>query len=101
MELIKKIKEAEAQSQEIVEQAKAKAAADAEEARKKRAALQAEAEQARRKAIDAATAEAKSQGQAEAGGLKVDADSQRDRLREETGGKMGPAIDKVVNYLRG
>jgi len=101
MELIKKIKQAEAQAQEIVEQAKAKVVADAEEARKKRAAAQAEAEQARRKAIDEAVAEARSQGQAEAVGLKVDAETQRDKLRQEASGKIDGAVDKVMNYLRG
>jgi len=101
MELIKKIKQAEAQAQEIIEQAKTKAAADAEEARKKRAAAQAEAEQARRKAIDAAVAEARSQGQGEAANLKVDAEARRDKLRQETQGKTGPAVDRVMNYLRG
>ena len=48
MELIKKIRQAEAQAQEIIEQAKAGAAGKTEDGRKNRRRLLAEAEQERK-----------------------------------------------------
>ncbi len=58
MELIKKIKKAEAQAQEIIEQAKIEAAGRAEEGRENRHQALIDAEQHRKKATEAAIAEA-------------------------------------------
>jgi len=101
MELIKKIKQAEAQAQEIIEQAKAEAAKQGEEGRKNRLRLLAEAEQQRKKAIEAAVAAAQSQGLAETGKLKAQAEKKQQQLRDKTAGKTGPAVTKVMDYLRG
>ena len=84
-----------------IEQAKADAVKDAEECRKKRVAAQTEAEQARRKAIDGAVAKAARQGQTEAEALKAGAANKRATLAQDTEAKIGPAIEKVVSYLRG
>jgi V/A-type H+-transporting ATPase subunit G/H len=101
MELIKKIKQAEAQAQEIIEQAKADAVKQSEEGRKNRLRLLAEAEQQRKKAIEAAVTAAQSQGLAEVEKLKAQAEKKQQLLREKTSGKMGPAVKKVMDYLRG
>lgn len=100
MELIKTIKQAEAQAREIIEQAKAEAARQAEENRKNRIAALAEAEQARKKAIEAAVSAAQSQGLKEVEKLKVKAENQRRKLRDKVGSKMGGATARVIDYLR-
>ena len=101
MELIKKIKQAEAQAQQIIEQAGADAAQYAEEARQSRRQVLTEAEQERKKAIEAAVAEAETQGLGEVEHLKAEAEKQRQQLREGTTGKMDSAVAKVMDYLRG
>jgi V/A-type H+-transporting ATPase subunit G/H len=101
MELIKKIKQAEAQAQKIIEQAKAEAAGKAEEKQENRRRLLAEAEQQRKKAIEAAVAAAQSQGLAEIEKLKTQAGKKQQQLRDKAAGKMPPAVTKVMDYLRG
>jgi len=101
MELIKKIRQAEAQAQEIIEQAKAGAAGKTEDGRKNRRRLLAEAEQERKKAIEAAVAAAQSQGLAEIERLKTQAGEKQQQLRDKAAGKMAPAATKVMDYLRG
>jgi len=101
MELVKKIKQAEAQAQKIIEQAKAEAAKQAEEGRKNRSRLLAEAEQQRRKTIEAAVAAAQSQGIVEIEKLKTQAEKDRQRLRSKVADKTAPAVTKVMDYLRG
>jgi len=101
MELIKKIKQAEADAQDIIDQAKARAVQRAEESRKGRLAAQAEAEQERKKAIEGAVAAARSQGRAEAANLKAEAETERQKLRQQTEGKMPAAVETVMNYLKG
>jgi len=101
MELIKQIKQAEAESQQIVEQAKAEAAGGAEESRSRRGQLLQQAEQARKKAVARAVAEARSQGQAEVANLNIRADRDRDELRDSVREKMAGATAKVMEYLRG
>jgi len=101
MELIKKIKQAEAEAQEIIKDAKAETAKQAEEGLDSRKELLAEAERERVKAIEAAIAEAKSQGLKEADGLKAQAEKDREKLRGEAGNKMASAVTKVMDYLRG
>ena len=100
MELIKKIKQAEAQAQQIIEQARADAARYAEEARQGRRQALIQAEQERKKAIEAAVAKAETQGLAEVEVIKSEAEKQRQQLREGTAGKMDSAAAKVMNYLK-
>jgi V/A-type H+-transporting ATPase subunit G/H len=101
MELIKKIKQAETQAQEIIEQAKAESASGAEEGRKNRRRLLAEAEQERKKVIEAAVAAAQLQGLAEIEKLKTQAGEKQRQLRDKSASKMAPAAAKVIDYLRG
>jgi len=99
MELIKKIKQAEQQAQEIIEQARADAAAQAEEARQHRRQLLEKAEQQRKKATEAAVAEAQSQGRAEVENLKAQAEKSRQELCNKARSKMAKAIARVMDYL--
>ncbi len=101
MELIKKIKQSEAQAQEIIEQAKVEAAKQAEKGRENRLEAMTEAEQQRKEATEAAIAEAQSQGSAEVERLKAQAEDQRRQLRDKTANKMATAAAKVMDYLRG
>jgi len=100
MELIKKIKQAEAQAQDIIEKAKADAVNQALQGRKKRQEAMVAAEQERRKAIDAAVAKARSQGQAQVKKLKDDSQGRKQQLQDETKVKMAVAVEKVVAYLK-
>jgi vacuolar-type H+-ATPase subunit H len=101
MELVKKIRQTEAQAQEIIKQAKVEAAGRAEEGRKNRRRLLAEAEQKRGKAVEAAVAAAQSQGLAEIEKLKTQAGEKQRQLRDKAARKMAPAATKVMDYLRG
>jgi vacuolar-type H+-ATPase subunit H len=101
MELIKKIKEAEAQAQEIIDRAKADTVRMAEEGRKKRLAALSEDEQRRKKAITSAVAAAKSDGLAEAQKLKEQARKGRQGLRQKAEGKIAAAVARVMDYLKG
>ena len=101
MELIKKIKQAEAEAQQIIEQAKSQAAEQAEASRQKRLKQTEQAEHERIKAIEAAVAEAGSQGKAEVVDLKVEAEQRRRELREKTQGKIPTAAARVMDYLKG
>jgi len=101
MELIKKIKEAEAHAQQIIERAKADAAGQAEKGRENRHQILTQTERERKKAIETAVAQAESQGLAEVERLKTQAEKNRQQLREKIAGKMPSAIEKVMDYLRG
>jgi len=101
MELIKKIKKAEAQAQEIIEQARIHATEQAEKGRENRRRALADAEQQRKNAIDAAIAEAQSRGRVEVDNLKSQAEHKQQELRDKTSGKMAAAAAKVTDYLRG
>ncbi len=101
MELIKKIKQAEALSQEIIEQAKTQIARRAEEGRQKRAESLAEAERERKKAVEAAVAAGESEGLAETENLKAQAEKKQQQLRNKVDSKIPPAVAKVMDYLRG
>ena len=101
MELVKKIRQTEAQAQEIIKQAKVEAAGGVEDGRKNRRRLLAEAEQKRKKAIEAAGASAQSQGLAEIEKLKSQAGKKQRQLREKATAKMTSAATKVMDYLKG
>ena len=101
MELIKKIKEAESQAQQIIEQSKTQASQQAEQNQQSRIEALEQAEQQRRKAIDEAVAKAQSEGFGEAEQLKEQADKGRQQLRKNAGSKMAGATQKVMKYLKG
>jgi V/A-type H+-transporting ATPase subunit G/H len=101
MELIKKIKKAEAQAQEIIEQARIDATEQAEKGRENRRQALIDAEQQRKKVTEAAIAEAQARGRAEVDKLKAQAENKRQELRNKTGSKMATAAAKVTDYLRG
>lgn len=101
MELIKRIKQAEAQAQEIIEHAKAQAAKQAEQGRQNRLQALANAEHERKNAAEAAVADAQSKGLAEIENLKAQAEKTKQQLRDKANAKMPGAIAKVMDYLRG
>ena len=101
MELIKKIKQTETQAQEIIEQAKADAAGRAEKLREDHRQNLEQAEKERKKAVEAAVAEAQSQGLAEAEQLEAQAEKDRRKLRDKANARMAGAAAKVMDYLRG
>jgi V/A-type H+-transporting ATPase subunit G/H len=101
MELIKKIKQAETQAQEIIEQARAQAAEQAEKARQGRRRSLELAEQQRKQATESAVAAAHSQGLSEIENLKTQAEKDRLELRDKAGTKMAGAVAKVMDYLKG
>lgn len=101
MELIKKIKQTEAQAQEIIEKAKADAVSRAEKMREDQRVALGRAEQERKKAIEAAVATAQSQGLEEAEKLKAQAEKDRRQLRDKANAKMPAAVARVMDYLKG
>jgi V/A-type H+-transporting ATPase subunit G/H len=101
MELIQKIKKAEAQAQEIIEQARIEATEQAEKGREKQRQALADAEQHRKRAIEAAIAEAQARGRTEVDKLKAQAENKRQELRNKTGSRMAATAAKVMDYLRG
>lgn len=101
MELIKKIKEAEAEAQDVIDRAKSDAVRMAEEGRKGRLAALSEAEQQRKKAIASAVAAAKSEGLAESQKIKEQARKGHQQLRQKAEGKITAAVARVMDYLKG
>jgi vacuolar-type H+-ATPase subunit H len=99
MELIKKIKQAEEQARQIIEQARADAARQTEENRKNRQQALAKAEQERTKATEAAVAAAQNEASAEVEKLKAKAENDRRLLRENVADKMAQAVGKVTDYV--
>jgi len=101
MELIKKIKQAEVQAQQIIEQAKTAAAAQAEQEQKNRLQAMEQAEQQRKKAIEDAVAAARTQALAEAENLKAQAEKDRRQLHDKANAKINKAAARVMDYLKG
>ena len=101
MELIKKIKSAEKEAQEFIEQAGAGAVKDAEEGRLYRVKAMSEAEQERKKAISGAVESARTEGLGEVKELKKQAEKDRAELCSEAVGKVDKAAKKVMDYLKG
>ena len=101
MELIKRIKKAEAQAQEVIEQARIEVAEQVEKGRENRRQALMDAEQHRKKATETAIAEAQARGSAEVDKLKSQAENERQELRNKTGSRMATAAAKVTDYLRG
>ncbi len=101
MELIKRIKEAETEAQQIIEKAKTDAAAQAEQGHKSRIQALEEAEQQRKKIIEESIAAAKTEALAEVEKLKARAEKDRHQLRDKANAKIDKAIAKVMDLLKG
>jgi len=101
MELIKKVKQAEQQAQQIIEDAKAESTKQAEQSQEHRCQLMEEAEQNRKKTISEAVNQAEVQAQQEAESLRAQAEKQRQELHNKVGSKIGGAAAKVMDYLQG
>lgn len=101
MELIKKIKQAEAQARKIIEQAEGEAAGLAQKGRADRANALEQAAAGRKRAIDAAVSLGQSQGQAEIEVLKAEAGRTSQNLRKKAEAKILTAVAKVMEYLKG
>jgi len=99
MELIKKIKQAEEQAKQIIEQARADDARQAEENRKNRQQALARAEQERQKATEAAVAAAQKEASAEVEKLNAKAENDRRQLRDNVKDEMAQAVGKVMDYV--
>jgi len=100
MELITKIKEAEAEAHQIIEKAKADAVALADKGRQERRQRQEQADLNRRRTIDAAVEKARTEAQGEIKTLNAEATQQRKLLRDQVQRKVPAAVGKVVEYLR-
>ena len=100
MELIKKIKEAESESQRIIEQAKADAAEATMKARQAEQDVLEQAKHDRNKAIESAVAAGQKQGQAEAQVLKAEGQKPREQLRTKAQTQINAAVASVMEYLR-
>jgi vacuolar-type H+-ATPase subunit H len=101
MELIKKIKDAEKQSSEIINAAKAGAAKQAEEFRKVKTGKLEQAQSARKKAIDQAIIAAETEGKKKVEKLHSEAKQQREHLKESVSPKIPPAVNKIMEHLSG
>ncbi len=101
MDLIKKIKAAEAQAQQIIEQAKTAAAKQAEQGRNERLQAMEQTERQRKKTVEDAVAAAGAQAFAEAENLKSQAEKGRQQLHDKANTKINEAIAKVMDYLEG
>ena len=101
MELIKKIKEAEKQAQEIIDQSKSDILQTAESAKKAYSQSKDEAVDARRQAIADAEESAVQQALAEVEELKSQASSAQDEVRKMAESKVANAAEKVVSSLKG
>ena len=100
MELIKKIKETEAEAQRLIEQAKTDAAEALSKSRQSEQQAIEQAERDRKKAIDSAIAAGQKQGQAEAQVLKAEGNKKREQLRDKAKSQMNAAVSKVLEHLR-
>jgi V/A-type H+/Na+-transporting ATPase subunit G/H len=100
MELIKKIKDAEQQAREIVDQARHEASALQDEARVQRAERLQKSQQQRSRAMEAAVAEAEQKGAEQARQLLAQGDSEVEALKAACQARMGACVEKVVSRLQ-
>lgn len=101
MELIKKIKQTEAEARRIVEQAGRRSAELTEKGRARRADAVEQAAAERKRAIDEAVSLGQSQGRTEAEKLKAEAAGNSQQLRQKAQEKVPAAVAKVMEYLKG
>jgi len=100
MELIKQIKEAEAQAKGIIEQAKLDATAIGEDSRARQAEQMNIAQEERKQAIERAVGEAEAAGQSEVEGLKAQAAEEKQQLQAGAGARIDSCARRVMDYLR-
>jgi len=100
MELIKKIKQAEAQAKEIVEQARAEAVKIADESAAARSKELDEADALRRKSIESAIADAEKAGQVEVETLQNTETEKKQALIDGARQKMDAAVSKIVAAVK-
>lgn len=99
--MIKRIKDAESQAMQIVEDAKADTVKQAEQSRLSCNERLAQAEQARKKAIKEALEAAQAEGNAEVESLNAQAEKNRQELCGSVSSKIPAAAGKVMDYLKG
>ena len=100
MELIKQIKEAEAQAKGIIEQAKVDAATIGEDSRTRQAEQMNIAQEERKQAIERAVGEAEAAGQSEVESLKARAAEEKQQLQAGAGAKIDSCAGRVMDYLQ-
>jgi vacuolar-type H+-ATPase subunit H len=101
MDLIKKIKQAETQTQEIINRAKEQAVKRAEEGRLIHLEGLSKAETERKKAIEEAVSAAQSEAKVKIEQLKAQAETDRQQLGQTAQGKIDMAVARVLDYLKG
>lgn len=101
MEIIRKIKEAETQAKEIIENARHKAVKDSEVAKKEFADAMVKAEQDRKAAIEQAVHKAQAEANEEISKLNKDADRYCSELEQKTQSKINSTAEKVINLIKG
>jgi len=101
MEIIRKIKQAETQAKEIIENAKQKAVKDSEWAKKEFADSMAKAEQNRKKAVEQALNKAQADANNEVSKLNNEAEKYCIELEQKTQSKINSSADKVIDLVRG
>ncbi len=100
MELIKQIKEAEAQAKGIIEQAKADAATIGEDSRARQAEQMNIAQEERKQAIERAVGQAEAAGQSEVESLKARAIEEKQQLQAGARARIDSCTGRVMDYLR-
>lgn len=100
MELIKKIKEAEAQAKEIVEEARVEAGRIADESLAERNTKLEEADSDRRNAIETAVAEAQQSGQSEVEALESSEAEKKQTMIDSARQRMDAAVNKIVAAIK-
>ena len=101
MELIKRIKQAEAEAQEIIENAKIETTKQAQDAQDQQQQDLEEAEQQRKKAIEQAVNAAVAEAVVKTEQLNAQAEDTRQQLRRSATDKAPGAVAKVMDYLKG
>jgi len=100
MELIKKIKQAEAEAKEIVEKARVKAGQIADASAAERSSKFEEADALRRQSIESAVADAEQAGQGEVKTLTNRETGKKQGLVDGAKQKMDAAVNKIVAAIK-
>ncbi|MEJ5260370.1 MAG: hypothetical protein WHS88_09295 [Anaerohalosphaeraceae bacterium] len=99
MELIQRIKDAEQQAKQIIEQAKKEAAELLEKTADEQQQKRRQAVQRRKETIATALAEAERNGRAQAESLLKEGQKQIESLRQKTAGRMEEGIRFILSQL--
>lgn len=100
MELIKKIKQAEAEAKEIVEKARVEAGHIADASAADRSSKLEEADVLRRQSIESAVAESEQTGQVEVEALAGSEAERKQALVDNARQKMDAAVNKIVAAIK-